>query len=483
MLSGTMDEKIAAEGGKQGSLWARSSLVQRYAMASLPVFLLFSLGLGWWVSRAIERQVIHNVSVNVALYVQSFIAPSLQELADNDSLSPAAIKQIEMLLSDTPLGKRVRSVKVWQTDGRIVYYSRHQLIGRRFEPTDHLLQALNGRVSAQFEELTDEEDAVEARLGLPLLEIYSPVRDAGSGRIIAVAEFYQDAAFLHEQLSASRWRTIMIVVGAALVTYLLLFGIVRAGGRVIQRQREAMHNQLTDQFRILRQNRSLHERASDATRRVTELNERFLRRVSAELHDGPAQSLSLALLRLDSVTESVGQCPDDGDRSRVKTIDEVRNSLLEALGEVRQISRGLALPELAELNIRETLNRVTRSHSSRTGTEVESDYGNLSVDLGVTMSVRLTAYRLVQEALMNIYKHAPGSRQQVQAWNDEKWLWLKVSDDGPGFDAHLVNTNSDRLGLSGLQERVESIGGHCRIFSESGQGTIIEARLPLGIAT
>ncbi len=459
--------------------WTRIGLSRRYALASAPVFLALALGLGWWVDRAITRQVVQNSAVNIALYVQSFIGPSLQELADGGELSQGARDEIDALLTDTPLGKRILSVKVWEDGGRIAWYSRHELIGRTFPLTDSMIHAWQGTVTAEFESLDDEEDAAEAVLGIPLLEVYSPVRENGTERIIAVAEFYQDATTLASQLATTRMRTWFIVLGSAMVAYLLLFGIVRAGGRVIQVQREALHAQVNELSRLLARNQELGDRVRRATRRTTELNERFLRRVSAELHDGPAQYLSLALLRLDALEDGVaGRAAADDEAG--KDLDDVRRNLREALEEIRQISRGLGLPELQELGVADTVTRVVRSHERRTVTRVEVLTGALDDTINVGVSVKLTVYRLIQEALMNGYRHAHGSSQRVTVGNSPEWLQVEVSDDGPGFDQEAA-LNDDRLGLSGLRERVESIGGRFELLTAPGRGTTIRAHLPLGI--
>ncbi len=474
-LQSEIEEELAV--ASDPGRWTRIGLTRRYALASAPVFLALALGLGWWVDSAIARQVVQNSAVNIALYVQSFIGPSLQELADGGELSQQAKDGIDALLTDTPLGQRILSVKVWQQGGRIAWYSRHEMIGKTFPLTESMKQAWRGIVTAEFESLEDEEDAVEADLGIPLLEVYSPVRENGTDRIIAVAEFYQDATTLDAQLAKTRFRTWFIVLGAAMVAYLLLFGIVRAGGRVIQLQREALHAQVSELSRLLKHNSELSDRVRRATRRATELNERFLRRVSAELHDGPAQYLSLALLRLDAVEASVpGRTADAADED----FDDVRRNLREALEEIRQISRGLGLPELQELDVLDTVRRVVRSHERRTGTRIEIHADRLEEGLDVGASVKLTAYRLIQETLMNGYRHAAGSTQQVSVGNDSDWLLVEVADDGPGFDRE-ASLRGDRLGLVGLRERVESIGGRFELLTSPGNGTTIRAHLPLGI--
>jgi signal transduction histidine kinase len=456
------------------------NLARQYALASLPVILALTLFTGWWVNRAIEKEVIANTAANVALYVQGFLAPKLQGLADRDRLSEAEIEGIETLLSDSPLGKRIQSVKIWKQGGLIAYYSRRAFIGERFEPTDNLKKAWSGTVAAEFDDLRDHEDSEEAKLGVALLEVYSPVREQGEGRIIAVAEFYQEAQLLSRRLAETRRTTWLVVISSALCAYGLLFVIVQGGSRIIRRQREALKSQVHQLSLLLEQNKQLELSLRRAARRTTEINEQLLSRVSADLHDGPAQSMGLALLRLDAMEALIQDAARSGggDKSREaeKIGGELRHSLMESMTELRNISRGLALPDLADLSLAETIRRVVAAHNRRTHSQVRlADIGP-QFERQANMSEKLTVYRVIQEALMNAYRHAEGKGLEVKALLGNDELRLSIRDEGPGFEPQA---HSDRLGLRGLRERIESLGGRFRIDSAPGRGTVIEAALPL----
>ena len=88
------------------------NLARQYAIASFPVVAALTVALGWWVTRSIEHQVIHSAAANVALYVQSFLAPELRNLRVDRALSPREIARMEGVLANTPLGNRIRSVKI-----------------------------------------------------------------------------------------------------------------------------------------------------------------------------------------------------------------------------------------------------------------------------------------------------------------------------------------------------------------------------------
>ncbi len=164
----------------------------------------------------------------------------------------------------------------------------------------------------------------------------------------------------------------LLVAAVTTLMYLLLAGIVRRGNDTLVRQQEELQDKVVQLTTLLAQNKELHERVRRAATRTTALNERFLRRISAELHDGPAQILSLALLRLDSIIAYCAKCllPNGANRSCQEDLDMIQISLRHALVEMRIIAAGLRLPELENRPLTETFTRVVRTHEQRTETKV-----------------------------------------------------------------------------------------------------------------
>ena len=160
---------------------------------------------------------------------------------------------------------------------------------------------LGGRGEWDVRGLEDPEGAGEATLDLPLLEVYSPVREVWSGEVIAVAVFYEVANELEEDLADARRTSWLLVAGVFLASGLMLTGIVRAGGRTIERQRTMLEKQILESSRIATQNSALRRRAIGASARATSETDRILRRTSADLHDGPAQYIALAAMRLEAI--------------------------------------------------------------------------------------------------------------------------------------------------------------------------------------
>jgi signal transduction histidine kinase len=145
--------------------------------------------------------------------------------------------------------------------------------------------------------------------------------------------------------------------------------------------------------------------------------------------------------------------------------------------EIRAISAGLSLPQLKHLTLADTISRVVRTHERRTGTSVALCLDNIPEE--VSLPVKITLYRFVQEALQNAYRHANGTGQEVRVKRAGEQVTVDVVDEGPGFEGIPITDRDEHLGLVGMRERVESLGGLFRIDSRLGQGTIVSARLAL----
>ena len=457
----------------------RLSLAHQFMLASFVILVAGMIVIGWWVGQEIEAGVINRTAATTALYVDSFVAPQVQELGRGAPLSAGHKVILGRLLHDTPLGQQIVAFKIWDAEGSIVYSTEPSNIGRAYSLHSDLADAWQGKVSSGISDLRRPEHILERENWTQLLETYSPVRQTGTDRIIAVAEFYQKVDDLQGEIIAAQTRSWLIVGAATVVMYLLLAGMVRRGSDTIVRQQAELREKVAQLTDLLEQNEVLHERVRRAATRITALNERFLRRISAELHDGPAQDLGLALLRLDSVIATCAACPliHSEDRQASQDLDTIQASLQRALQEVRTIAAGLRLPELDNLKLAEILSRVVRVHERRTGTTAELSLNGLPEQ--APLSVKITLYRLIQEALSNACRHGGGAGQQVRVGCDGDYLSVEVSDQGPGFDWAQVADQDGHLGLAGMRERVESLGGLFRIETQPGRGTQVIARLPL----
>ncbi len=454
---------------------SQPTLAQRFMLASLIILVAGMAGVGVWVGNEIKNGVAHRTGATTALYVDSFVAPLLQELGNARAPSPKNMVQLSKLLQDTSMGQQIVSFKVWNPTGRVLFSTDQEAVGKTFPIEEGLAQALRGQVSSTISKLQKAENVPERAIRSELLETYSPVRLSGTNKVIAVAEFYQTVDALNQEVAVAQRRSWFVVGSATLVIYLLLAGFVRRASNTIESQRATLTSQVSRLTQLLSQNKELHDRVRRAAGSVATLNERFLRRIGAELHDGPAQDLGLVLLKLDAL---IGRC-EQGQVTPV-VVDEltsIQSSLQNAQKEIRGISTGLSLPQLVDLSVQETVIRAVRAHERRTGSRVELDIA--SVPEQAALPVKITIYRVLQEALNNAYRHAEGANQQIRVFMDGELLTLEVSDQGSGFVIQPSAVMNGHLGLAGMRERVESLGGHFEVKSEIGKGTWVMARLSL----
>ncbi|MDH1263224.1 ATP-binding protein [Pseudomonas sp. GD03944] len=430
---------------------------------------------GLRVSQQIRLAAAQSAGEGAAIYMEAYLDEYVQELAQARSLSPANTAAIDKLMADTSLNQHIVSVKIWLPDGSNVYSTSKLAVYRNY-PQEPIDQVMQGRIVTRLSPLEHAEHDYERSLGIPLYETYVPLREFGSGRIVAIGEFYEmehEIGSIHQQV----WAVIAVATMAML---LVLFVIVRRGDRIIDRQQVALRRQMQEQAALHRQNVALQHKVTLATQEFSTINELTHRRLGADLHDGPAQLLTLILLRLDELGEWRDRYRQDGGNLDNDALETIRSAAQETLQEIRNMSRGLALPEINELSLGEELELVVQRHEQRTDSKVELQLGTLPGE--VPLPYKICIYRLVQEALNNAFRHAGGKRQRVSATLRDGDLEVQIEDDGDGISDATVQAQGrgrSRLGLVGMRYRVESLGGLFSIESAPGQGTRIRASFTL----
>lgn len=454
-----------------GGRWRQLNLTTQFAIVASIVIGITMAVLGTWVGSRIESSVIRHTALAAALYMDRFVEPLVQDLASTDKLSDKSLTALRDMITNARVGKSLLDVKIWRPDGTVVYSSQDKLIGQHYPLEGNLAVALQGNVGAEFDELEAEENISEKAMQRHILEIYAPVRETGTQRIIGVAEFYQVSDQLASELAWARAETIFGVVCLALLMLGALSGIVRRGSRTITAQQIALSERVEELSRLLTQNGELRQRVAEANRRSSEHTEHFLRRVSAELHDGPVQLIGLGLLRLDGIVPR----PKDGEKAPPnKDLEIIRGALKDALSEIRDLSHGLAMPELEDVTFTGALEIAISNHERRSGTLVDVVIGE-EMPESIPASIKTCAYRFVQEGLNNAFRHADGAGQRVETSWDGQLLTIEVSDRGPGITEKPQTSSKSGLGLPGLRDRIEALGGTMSIVSLPDSGTRLKA--------
>ena len=194
-------------------------------------------------------------------------------------------------------------------------------------------------------------------------------------------------------------------------------------------------------------------------------------RIARELHDDTAQALTSVLVRLRLLERSAE------DKQLRSGLAELRDLTVETLEGVRRLAIDLRPPMLDDLG----LEAAIQSHVQDFSRQWQINVNFTSSGLGrLPPNVELVLYRIVQEALSNVAKHASASRVETRLSRKGRTLRLLVEDDGCGFDVEAAKgSRQSGLGLFGMEERLALIGGTLRVESSPGKGTRLSAEVPL----
>ena len=237
--------------------------------------------------------------------------------------------------------------------------------------------------------------------------------------------------------------------------------------------------------RLTEENSALLTRLSESERRfrsisrgVWKLQEEERTRISRDLHDGIGQSLTALRIQLELLEQRVA-----AEGSKLSSLSSDASSARElaesCLADVRQLSRMLRPPMLDDLGLGPTLRWLTRSLQEKTGIAIalrmegEEERSDPAVETLV--------YRVVQEALTNVVKHAGAREAAVSVIRDAGRIRVRVEDGGRGFDsARVLSASEDAgFGVRAMRDRVHYYDGSFRLRSMPGSGTVVEAEIPL----
>ena len=182
-------------------------------------------------------------------------------------------------------------------------------------------------------------------------------------------------------------------------------------------------------------------------------------------------------MRLDALKPLLTDSPKSAEGRSDLAV--VRESLADALTDIRDICTGLTLPELDDLSPRSLLKKAAEVHERRTRTTVEVEIRSAPDNLEKSMKICL--YRFVQEALSNAFRHGEGDGQRLTCEFDGETIEVVASDTGPGFDPSIKPEGPHGLGIPGLRERIESLGGSLQVDSAPGQGARLVLRCSVNV--
>lgn len=208
---------------------------------------------------------------------------------------------------------------------------------------------------------------------------------------------------------------------------------------------------------------------------IIKAQEEERKRLSREIHDGPAQSLSNVALRMEFCEKLM-----DADPEKVRNeLRELKKIVKNNLQDVRKIIFDLRPMALDDLGVIPALKRYIEDFQDKNNIDIQTDFRGREIRFEPALEVAL--FRLIQEALNNVVKHARASRAQVRVEIGGGVVKASVEDDGVGFimEKALNDRTGTKFGLISMRERVDMLGGSMIIETKPGQGTKILYTIPM----
>jgi two-component system NarL family sensor kinase len=428
----------APAGGRPGRPMSTRRLLSLLTGAGVLLVLLVALA-GSLLSRQIAgSQAVREVAQTTDLLAESVLQPSLTNPMADD---PKAAAVLDPLVRGRVLSSSLVRVKLWSTDGTILYSDEPRLVGRRFGLDDGARSALSApRTQAEISDLSRPENAFE-RDQAKLLEVYRPVWTPDGHELLFETYFRYDTV---TDRSAELWHGFAgITLSSVGLLFLLLMPIMWT---LLRRTRQA---QL--------QREALMQRALDAS-----VDER--QRIAAALHDGVVQDLVATSFGLAGAAEAAEGNRQHGLAEQLRSAaDTVRTSL----GGLRSLVVDIYPPTLRHAGLPAALRDLAAGPAGR-GPQVnvrieESAAAELSPEQQQAM------FRIAQECLRNTVKHADATSATIELYSEASGVCLQVSDDGAGFDP--AHRPAQHLGLSLIRDVAGSIGGRLELRTGPGAGT------------
>lgn len=242
---------------------------------------------------------------------------------------------------------------------------------------------------------------------------------------------------------------------------------------------ETLVSQITVVLNYLtRDLRQVGEALEDARRRqdfglkIIEAQEEERKKLSREIHDGPAQMLANVMMRSDLI-ERVYR--ERGGDEALREIRSLKTMVRSALYEVRRIIYDLRPMALDDLGLIPTLKKYLQTIEEYNN-GIDLQFTNLGEEKRLPSEMEVALFRLIQEAVQNALKHAEPSYIHVKLAMTKELITVSVKDDGKGFDSSMEKEGS--FGLMGMKERVELLDGEMKIASHLGAGTLVTIKVP-----
>jgi signal transduction histidine kinase len=433
------------------------SLTQRFLIVAVLVIAAAMALLGAGVSYYIRTSTADGIAGTAAASIDSLVANSLNGMFAGTTLTDADRARLDQLfeIGSEAETTRLIQIRLFNLDGGLIYQASGAITDTA--TPQQLAQARAGNVTGDIVDLPLDPNGPFGSHTISLLRLYTPLHRPGDGGVFAVAALYYSARSLHDIEDRAQFAVWIVVLATGACVVAALYAFVASAERTILQQAQRLEDNLAESHRLSEQIRGLHE-ASEALRiDAIEANEQLLARVGSDIHDGPLQLLTLVILQLR-------RAGGDAD-----TLAPTAKLTADAVAELRNISTGLVLPELAGLTLAETIALAVRHYEAATGTRVQQDLADL--DFAVESDVQVCVYRVVQESLSNAFRHSGGLEQSVTAGRTDGEIHLGIANARRAGAATDTEPLRPKLGLRGMRLRVEAVGGGLTV--EMGEERVV----------
>jgi len=394
--------------------------------------------------RAGESEAIADVRVLTELVAKTVVEPNLSSALVSGS--PAAIERLDRIVASRVIDARTVRVKLWDASGRIVYSDEPRLIGEMYELDEEKNESLwSGNIVSEISSLEGTENRFEVQAG-QLLEVYLPI-DGPDGAPL-LYESYFAMSEVTDSATRIRLEFVPIVVAALLLMAIMHLGLAWGLSRRIRRgqqERELLLQRAID--------------SSDIERR----------RIAAAIHDGVVQDLigtSLALTAAAETAESNG--PGFANDLRAAAVGTRRS-----LQSLRSLLVDVYPPNLHKQGLEAALVDLL-SPANSLGIETEL---TVSGDPDAAPDAIRLVYRVVQESVRNVLRHANALVLRVGVDASQDRIVVTVEDDGKGFRTN-EGAPSGHFGLRLMADLTADAGAGFSISSTPGAGTAIRLEVP-----
>lgn len=218
-----------------------------------------------------------------------------------------------------------------------------------------------------------------------------------------------------------------------------------------------------------------------AARRILSINEEELKHVVLDIHDGIVQNVFAALSQLALCRTQLARYPQ-AQAELGEHLERVTGLLEASLSELRVFLGAFRPPDFVHHELLPVLEGLVAQHEALTGVAVDLTAADPLPP--VSLPVKIALYRILQEALANVHRHASVNAARVRLWADGQRLRLEVADEGRGFEPPPLTGPSatereEHIGLRGMRDRAALVGGQMSVESAPGRGTRVYVEVPL----